>query len=94
MNGEVKHTGSKINKLPGCLTGLCNIDIDRINDYFIGILKVIDQQADQPYCPHGLFIGARLYGKVEQLFRLHKRNPGDCLPARHIIFEWEQKQGR
>ena len=49
---EGKHMDNKINKLPGCLTGLCNSDIDRIIDYVIQILNVNNQQADRPDCPH------------------------------------------
>ena len=49
---EGKHMDKNINKLLGCLTGLCNFDIDRIIDYVIQILNVNNQQADRPDCPH------------------------------------------
>ena len=43
---------NKLNKLLDYLKGLSNSDIDRIIDYVIGILKVNNQQADRPDCPH------------------------------------------
>ena len=43
---------NKINKLLSFIKGLSNADIDRVLEYVIEILKVNNQQADRPGCPH------------------------------------------
>lgn len=51
---EGKHMNNKIKELFGYLKGLCYADIDRVIEYVSEILKINNQQADRPNCPHCL----------------------------------------